>query len=141
MFGFKRDGGARRQPAAMLQYSSVHIAHVYQNGQLTALGVVVAVVLMLLMIAANWFGVLLFARVNLAVTIARFMVPTVTLGGLLAQPQPLPAGLVRARRRPLRGAARLPARFRLRGPAAQSVAVRSVRRADRRQPSAGGLTG
>lgn len=67
------------EAAAMLQYSSPHIGHVYQNGRLTALGIVVAVVLMLILVAANWFGVLLFARVNLAVTIAKFVVPAATL--------------------------------------------------------------
>jgi amino acid transporter len=30
-------------------------------------------------VAANWFGVLLFARVNVAVTIAKFVVPTATI--------------------------------------------------------------
>jgi amino acid transporter len=67
------------EAAAMLQYSSVHIGHVYQNGQLTALGIAIAAVLMILLVAANWFGVLLFARVNVAVTIAKFVVPTVTV--------------------------------------------------------------
>jgi amino acid transporter len=63
----------------MLQYSSAHIKNVYSNGQLTALGIVIAAVLMILLVAANWFGVLLFARVNLAVTIAKFVVPAVTI--------------------------------------------------------------
>lgn len=67
------------EAAAMLQYSSAHIGHVYENGQLTALGIVIAVALMVLMVAANWFGVLLFARVNLAVTIAKFIIPTLTV--------------------------------------------------------------
>lgn len=72
------------EAAAMLQYSSTHIGHVYRNGQLTALGIVVAVVLMILLVAANWFGVLLFARVNLAVTIAKFVVPGATVALLAA---------------------------------------------------------
>lgn len=67
------------EAAAMLQYSSAHVPHIYSNGSLTALGIVVAAVLMLLLVALNWFGVLLFARVNAAVTVAKFVVPIATV--------------------------------------------------------------
>ena len=69
------------ESAALLQYSSAHISGLYNTGdrELTARGILVAVVLMLILVAVNWFGVLLFARVNLAVTIAKFVVPTATV--------------------------------------------------------------
>jgi amino acid transporter len=69
------------EAAALLQYSSAHVSGLYNSGQkeLTGLGIVVAVALILVLVAVNWFGVLLFARVNLAVTIAKFVVPTTTV--------------------------------------------------------------
>jgi amino acid transporter len=69
------------EAAAMLQYSNEHVSGLYNTSdkELTTLGLAVAVALMVLFIVVNWFGVLLFARVNLAVTIAKFVVPTATV--------------------------------------------------------------
>ena len=69
------------ETAAMLQYSSQHISGVYntKSGNLTAGGIAVAAVLMAVLVALNWFGVQLFARVNAAVTVAKFAVPTLTV--------------------------------------------------------------
>jgi amino acid transporter len=69
------------EAAALPQYSSAHVSGLYDSGrkELTGLGIVVAVALILVLVAVNRFGVLLFARVNLAVTIAKFVVPTTTV--------------------------------------------------------------
>jgi amino acid transporter len=69
------------EAAAMLQYSSAHVSGLYSDssGSLTAGGIAVAAVLMAALVALNWFGVRLFAQVNGAITVAKFVVPTLTV--------------------------------------------------------------
>ncbi|HEV2640503.1 MAG TPA: APC family permease [Actinocrinis sp.] len=67
------------EAAAMLQYSSAHVHGIYSNGSLTALGILVAAVLMAVLVLLNWFSVLLFARVNAVVTAMKFIVPIATV--------------------------------------------------------------
>lgn len=53
------------------------------SGNLTASGIGAAIVLMLIFVCVNYFGVQLFARVNTFITAIKFIVPTVTVVALL----------------------------------------------------------
>ncbi|MBV9025432.1 MAG: APC family permease [Streptomycetaceae bacterium] len=72
------------ESAAILQYASKYIPGLFHGGRLTTLGVLLGLVFMAILVALNWFGVQLFAHVNLAVTIAKFAIPTITVIALLA---------------------------------------------------------
>jgi len=72
------------ESAAMLQYMSKYVPGLFSGGRLTATGVLLGLAFMAVFVALNWFGVRLFAHVNLAVTIAKFAVPTLTVVLLLA---------------------------------------------------------
>jgi amino acid transporter len=72
------------ESAAMLQYMSKYVPGLFSGGRLTTLGVLLGLAFMAVFVALNWFGVRLFAHVNLAVTIAKFAVPTLTVVLLLA---------------------------------------------------------
>lgn len=74
------------EAAAMLQYASHYVGGLYDDrqGSLTGLGTLVAVVLMALFVALNWFGVRLFARVNTLLTVFKFVIPALTAVLLLA---------------------------------------------------------
>ncbi len=72
------------ESAAVLQYASQYIPALYRGGHLTPLGTAAGLVLMAVFVAVNWFGVRLFAHVNLAVTIAKFTIPVLTVVALLA---------------------------------------------------------
>lgn len=56
----------------------------YDGSSLTGLGIVIAVVLMAVFVALNWFGVLLFARSNTIVTAIKILIPTTTVVLLIA---------------------------------------------------------
>jgi amino acid transporter len=70
------------ESAAMLQYMSKYVPNIYSGTSLTALGVLLGVAIMAVFVALNWFGVLLFARVNGALTVAKFVVPALTVVAL-----------------------------------------------------------
>ncbi|MEU6173065.1 APC family permease [Streptantibioticus parmotrematis] len=72
------------ESAAMLQYMSKYVPGLFSGGRLTPLGVILGLAFMAVFVAINWFGVRLFAHVNLAVTIAKFAVPAITVVALLA---------------------------------------------------------
>jgi amino acid transporter len=72
------------ESAAMLQYMSEYVPGLFHHGRLSGTGVLLGLALMAVFVALNWFGVLLFARVNTAVTVAKFLVPTVTVVALMA---------------------------------------------------------
>ncbi len=72
------------ESAAMLQYMSKYVSGVYNGTRLTALGVLLAAGIMAVFVVINWFGVLLFANVNGALTVAKFVVPTLTVICLFA---------------------------------------------------------
>jgi amino acid transporter len=67
------------ESAAMLQYISKYIPHIYNGKSLTTLGVLFGVAIMAVFVLINWFGVQLFARVNGALTVAKFVVPALTV--------------------------------------------------------------
>jgi amino acid transporter len=74
------------ESAAMIQYASHYISGIYDtsSGKLTGLGTLIAVGLMVVFVALNWFSVMLFARVNVLLTVFKFVVPTLTAILLLA---------------------------------------------------------
>src|ERR1700744_1168890 len=67
------------ESAAMLQYMSKYVGGLYSGSSLTALGVLLGAGIMAVFVLLNWFGVMLFARVNGALTVAKFVVPTLTV--------------------------------------------------------------
>ena len=72
------------ESAAMLQYMSKYVPGLFSGGRLTPVGVLLGLGFMAVFVAVNWFGVKLFAHVNLGVTIAKFAVPALTVVMLLA---------------------------------------------------------
>ncbi|MBC3841510.1 APC family permease [Streptacidiphilus sp. 4-A2] len=72
------------ESAAMLQYMSKYVPGLFSGGRLTGIGVLLGLAFMAVFVALNWFGVKLFAHVNLAVTVAKFAVPALTTVLLLA---------------------------------------------------------
>lgn len=74
------------EAAAMLQYASHYVHGIYDSGhqRLTGLGTLCAAVLMAVLVALNWFGVQLFARVNALLAVFKFVVPALTAALLLA---------------------------------------------------------
>jgi amino acid transporter len=70
------------ESAALLQYMSQHVGGIYNGTSLTGLGVLLAIGIMALLVVINWFGVALFANVNAVVTVAKFVVPTITVVAL-----------------------------------------------------------
>lgn len=71
------------ESSAIVQYAERYIPGVYVNGALTAKGTFAAVVLLGLLVLLNWFGVALFAKVNLLLTVVKTAVPLLTIAALL----------------------------------------------------------
>src|SRR5579875_2609792 len=71
------------ESAAMLQYMAKYVPGLYHGTRLTVAGIGVAVILMAIFVAVNWFGVRLFARVNSAVTALKVVVHTLSVIVLL----------------------------------------------------------
>jgi amino acid transporter len=72
------------ESAVVLQYASQHVPGIYRGTSLTVLGTLVALVLMAVFTLFNWFGVLLLGRLNTAITVLKWAVPTLTLVVLIA---------------------------------------------------------
>ena len=72
------------ESAAMLQYMSKYVGGIYNGTSLTPLGIALAAGIMAVFVALNWFGVKLFANVNGALTVAKFVIPTLTVIALFA---------------------------------------------------------
>jgi amino acid transporter len=72
------------EAAAMIQYMSKYVPHLYNGTSLTGLGVLFGVFIMAVFVVVNWFGIQLFARVNGALTVAKFVVPVITVLALFA---------------------------------------------------------
>ncbi|WP_028932334.1 APC family permease [Pseudonocardia spinosispora] len=77
-------GNPPTEAAGVLQYASSYIPGLYQDKQLTGLGIGVAIVLMAIFVAINYFGVELFARTNNVVTAIKVLIPTATVVLLIA---------------------------------------------------------
>jgi amino acid transporter len=69
---------------AVLQYLSHYWPWVYHGSSLSAGGIGIAAALEAVLVALNWFGVRLFARVNLVITWVKFIVPAITVIALFA---------------------------------------------------------
>jgi amino acid transporter len=67
------------ESAAMIQYMSKYVGGIYNGTSLTGLGVLLGIAIMAVFVALNWFGIQLFARVNGALTVAKFVVPAITV--------------------------------------------------------------
>src|ERR1700761_3525537 len=67
------------ESAAMIQYMSKYVGGLYNGASLTGLGVLLGIGFMAVFVAVNWFGIQLFARVNGALTVAKFVVPSITI--------------------------------------------------------------
>jgi amino acid transporter len=67
------------ESAAMIQYMSKYVGGIYRGSSLTGLGLLLAVGIMAVFVALNWFGIQFFARINGALTVAKFVVPTITI--------------------------------------------------------------
>jgi amino acid transporter len=72
------------EAAGVVQYAGAYLPGVTAGGKLTTPGLALAVLLMALFVAVNWFGVQLFARTNNVVTAIKLLVPTATVVLLLA---------------------------------------------------------
>lgn len=74
------------EAAALLQYAGHYVPGVYDahSRSLTGRGTLCAVAIMALLVVLNWFGVRLFARVNVLLTAFKFVVPALTAVLLLA---------------------------------------------------------
>jgi amino acid transporter len=68
----------------MIQYMSKYVGGIYNGTSLTGLGMLLGVGIMAVFVAVNWFGIQLFARINGALTVAKFVVPTITVIALFA---------------------------------------------------------
>jgi amino acid transporter len=71
------------EASAITQYASRYIPDVYHDGLLTIRGLVLSAVLLAVAILLNWFGVRLFARVNLVITALKFIIPAATVIAVL----------------------------------------------------------
>jgi len=74
------------ESTAMIQYASHYIGGIYDDGtgKLTGWGTLIAIGLMAVFVLVNWFSVQLFARVNVLLTVFKFVIPTLTAVLLIA---------------------------------------------------------
>ncbi|HSZ39346.1 MAG TPA: APC family permease [Trebonia sp.] len=72
------------ESAAMIQYMSKYVPGIFNGTSLTPLGVLLGAGIMAVFVLVNWFGIQLFARVNGALTVAKFVVPAITVIALFA---------------------------------------------------------
>ncbi|SFR28744.1 Amino acid transporter [Lentzea waywayandensis] len=71
------------QASAIMQYSNRYLPGVFGEDGLTLRGKAFGAVLLLALVVLNWFGVRLFARLNLLVTSIKVFVPVLTIVALL----------------------------------------------------------
>ncbi|WP_037570419.1 APC family permease [Phaeacidiphilus oryzae] len=76
-------GNPPTEAAGVLQYASAYLPGLYSGTQLTGLGVLAAIGLMLVFVVVNYFGVALFARTNNLITAIKVFVPTLTVVALI----------------------------------------------------------
>jgi amino acid transporter len=69
---------------AVLQYLSHYAPWLYSGSSLSASGIGIAAALEAVLVVLNWFGIRLFARLNLVITWIKFIVPTITVIALFA---------------------------------------------------------
>lgn len=71
------------EAAGVVQYASKFWPGLYANSRLTLSGIFVAVILMILFVVINYFGVHVFARTNTIITAIKLVVPSLTLIAML----------------------------------------------------------
>ncbi|MEU1021178.1 APC family permease [Streptomyces sp. NPDC005904] len=71
------------QASAIVQYANRYLPGMYEGDALTVKGRLAGASLLLLLVILNWFGVKLFARLNLLVTVVKICVPLLTVVALL----------------------------------------------------------
>ena len=77
-------GNPPTEASGVLQYASAYLPGVYTGGALTPLGILIAIALTAVFVMINFFGVRLFARTNNVVTAIKILIPTTTVGLLIA---------------------------------------------------------
>ncbi|MFC4495759.1 APC family permease [Streptomyces ovatisporus] len=70
------------ESSAIVQYAERYIPGLYADDRLTTKGTLAAVGLLGALVLLNWFGVALFARVNMLVTVVKTAVPLLTIVAL-----------------------------------------------------------
>lgn len=76
--------GTPSEASGLLQYTSKWWPVLFSGRHLSILGLLLAVLVMAFFTLINWFGVLLMARINNAVTVFKVLVPLLTVVLLLA---------------------------------------------------------
>lgn len=76
--------GTPSEASGLLQYASKWWPGLSSHGKLTALGLVLAALVLILFTALNWFGVELMSRISNVVTIFKIIVPVLTIILLIA---------------------------------------------------------
>jgi amino acid transporter len=69
---------------AITTYASHYLPWLYSGQSLSPAGIGVAAALEAVLVVVNWYGIRLFARLNLVVTWLKFLVPSVTIIALFA---------------------------------------------------------
>ncbi|MGD0699258.1 MAG: APC family permease [Trebonia sp.] len=69
---------------AVIQYLSHYWPWLFHGSSLSAGGIGIAAALEALLVVLNWYGIRLFARINLVVTWVKFIVPAITVVALFA---------------------------------------------------------
>ncbi|WP_369226002.1 APC family permease [Streptomyces sp. R39] len=71
------------QASAIVQYADRYLPGLYVGNALSVSGKAAGAGLLLVLVVLNWFGVKLFARLNLVITVIKVLVPVVTVVALL----------------------------------------------------------
>jgi amino acid transporter len=69
---------------AVLQYGAHYYPWLFSGGSLSVRGILIAAVLEAVLTYLNWYGIKLFARINVTITAVKFIVPSITVVALLA---------------------------------------------------------
>jgi amino acid transporter len=77
-------GATSAELTSIIRYADHYLPGLYHGKSITPVGVLLAVVLVLVLTALNWFGVKLFGRVNNLVTILKIAIPVLTVVSLFA---------------------------------------------------------
>ena len=77
-------GGTAAEISAILGYADHYLPWLQDGATLTVRGVLVAMGLAVVLSALNWYGVKLFATLNNAISVVKFVVPVLTVIALLA---------------------------------------------------------
>ncbi|MBU3869046.1 APC family permease [Streptomyces sp. 4503] len=77
-------GNPPTEAAAVVQYANAYLPGLYHDNQLTGLGILVAIGLMLVFVVINYVGIGLFARTNNVMTAVKFLVPSLTAAVFIA---------------------------------------------------------